>query len=328
MRGQRPDSRPFIISRSGWAGLQRYGWTWTGDTVSTWEALRQSIATLLGLGLSGIAYSGADIGGFSGTPSGEMFLRWFQMATFLPFFRTHSAVHTPRREPWTFGEPWLSILREFLRLRERLLPYLYTLCWEAEQTGAPLVRPAFWLDPGDASLWDVDDAFLLGNDLLVAPVLEPDTTSREVVLPTGHWYSLWDDACLQGPERIDCAAPPERMPVLVRAGSLLPLAEGDHLVLNLYMPPSGTGGGRLYSDAGEGYGAWRLDRFTTRRDPEGIMVEWQTEGEYPLLYADVEICLHGATARRVYVDGEPLATPGERFSVGIFRRVRIEEMRD
>jgi len=324
LRAQRPENRPFIISRSGWAGLQRYAWTWTGDTVSSWEALEQTIATVLGSGLSGIAYTGSDIGGFSGKPSAELFLRWFQMATFMPLFRNHSALNTPRREPWTFGEPYFSILREFLRLREQLIPYMYTLCQEAAQTGAPLIRPIFWSDDSDVSLWDADNAFLLGNDLLVAPVLRPDVTTREIVLPKGYWYSFWDDTTVQGPGRIECATPLTHIPVLVRAGSLLPLADEDRLVLNIFVPSSGSGAGRLYSDAGDGYGTWRLDHFTMKHDTDGIMVNWQTDGEFPLPYATVEVCLHGVIAKQAYVDGETLVTSGRQFKVGKFQQLHID----
>ena len=133
-----------------------------------------------------------------------------------------------------------------------------------------------------------------------------DAVAREVVLPAGHWYSFWDDVCLQGPKRVECAAPLIRIPVLVRAGALLPLAEQDRLVLNLYAPFSSTGGGQLYSDIGDGYGTWRLDRLTMKRDADGITVNWQTDGEFPLPYAAVEVCLHGITAKQVCVDGEPL----------------------
>ena len=125
-----PDKRPWIFSRSGWAGFQRYAWNWTGDVETSWEALQQTIPTILGLGLSGHAFSGVDIGGFSGSPGAELYLRWFQLATFLPFFRTHSAVGTKPREPWVFGEPYNTIIRNFLELRYKLIPYLYTLAWK------------------------------------------------------------------------------------------------------------------------------------------------------------------------------------------------------
>ncbi|MDF1500578.1 MAG: glycoside hydrolase family 31 protein [Anaerolineales bacterium] len=108
LREIEPGRRPWMLTRSGWAGIQKFAWTWTGDTESSWEVLRQTIPTVLGLGLTGIPYCGPDIGGFTGSPSAELYLRWFQLASFLPFFRTHSSNSSPRREPWEFGEPTLS----------------------------------------------------------------------------------------------------------------------------------------------------------------------------------------------------------------------------
>ncbi len=112
--------------------------------------------------------------------------------------------------------------------------------------------------------------------------------------------------------------------MLVRAGSLLPLVEEDRLILHVYAPLSGTGGGQLYSDAGDGYGPWRLDRFAMQRDGEALTVEWETEGDYPLPYSAVEVCLHGVTASQVSVDGEPLPAPGQQFTVPPFQHLRVE----
>ncbi len=169
----RPESRPWLVSRSGWAGQQRYAWNWTGDTESTWNGLKMTLSTVLSLGLSGFPYSGPDIGGFSGTPPQELYLRWFQLAAFLPFFRTHSAAETPRREPWVFGEITTEIIRKFLHIRYRLLPYLYTLAWEATQTGHPLVRPFFWYGDEKASLehpsYLVADSFYLREGIICRP---------------------------------------------------------------------------------------------------------------------------------------------------------------
>ena len=169
----------------------------------------------------------------------------------------------------------------------------------------------------------MDNAFLLGNDLLIAPVLQPEATTREIVLPKGYWYNFWDDTIMQGPDRIKCTTPLTHIPVLVRAGSLIPLADEDRLVLNIFVPPSGSGGGQLYSDAGDGYGAWRLDHFTMKHNTDGIMVNWQTNGEFPLPYTSVEVCLHGVTARQLYIDGETLLTSGQQFKVGKFQQLRI-----
>ncbi len=245
LRAARPDRRPFIVSRSGWAGMQRWAWNWTGDVASTWGSMRQQMATVIGLGLSGVPYSGPDIGGFSGVPDDELYTRWLQMSVLLPYCRTHSVLGAPAREPWRFDEPTRRIIVAWLRFRYRLLPYLYTLAHQASAHGAPLVRPLWWPAPpgaagrptsrdhaegvGDgAGTDDVDDAFLLGDAFLVAPITIPGATTRTVELPPGHWQSLWADDASGGADegvvRLD--APATRTPVLVRAGSIVPLDDG------------------------------------------------------------------------------------------------------
>jgi alpha-glucosidase len=323
LRETRPGLRPWIVSRSGWAGLQQYAWSWTGDVASTWGALRTTVTTVLGLGLSGIPFTGPDIGGFSGVPlSAELYLRWFQVAAFLPFFRTHSALGTPRREPWVWGEPTLSIVRDLLRLRCRLLPYLYTVAWEANRTGHPMVRPLFWPAADDPALWDVDDAFLLGESLLVAPIVEEGATDRTLQLPAGRWYDFWSDEPLEGPAAVRLAAPLERIPLLVRAGSVLPLEEDGHLVLHLYPPEQGEGGAVLYSDAGEGYSPGRVDRFWLLRDKGRVELTWEVEGECVFPYTSVEVELHGLEAQEVWVNGQA-REPANRFPVEPLCRVIV-----
>lgn len=289
LRRLRPERRPWILSRSGWVGVQRYAWTWTADTESTWEALKMTVAQMLNLGLSGIPYSGPDIGGFSGAPDGELFTRWFQLAAFLPFFRIHSSIISPPREPWHFGEPYLSIVRAFARLRMRLMPYLYTLAWEASQRGWPLVRPLWWAHPEEADLWAVDDAFLLGEALLVAPVTEPGATTRRVRFPPGRWYDFWAGQVYEGGGLQPVAAPLERIPLFVRAGTILPLedAGGEILELRLYPPhPGERAHGRLYLDAGDGYGPHRRETYAAEWVQGMWVPERQVEGDYPFPYAD------------------------------------------
>jgi alpha-glucosidase len=318
--------RPFILSRSGWAGLQRFAWTWTGDTDSTWDSLRQTIPTVLGLCLSGIPYSGPDIGGFSGNPSAELFVRWFQLATFLPFFRSHSALDVSRREPWCFGSPYLDIVRTFLKLRYQLLPYLYTLAWETSQTGHPLVRPLFWTDSTNPNLWAVDDLFLLGKDLLVAPVMEQGAVIRSVPVPPGHWYSLWDDELLAGPGTFELAAPIERIPLLVRGGSILPLERADGLELHLYPPAETTSQNWeqiLYSDAGNNEGDWRLDHLFISRDGDQLDLDWKSDGEFLFPYSEIELVGHGMHFKRAQVDGKEAIIEDNRFRTGVFARASI-----
>jgi len=324
LRRARPEKRPWLFSRSGWAGLQRYAWNWTGDTDSTWEDLRGTLTMVLGLGLSGVPYSGADIGGFGGNPPAELYLRWFQMSAFLPFFRTHSAVEFEPREPWVYGEPYTSILREFLKLRYRLLPYFYTLAWEAGQTGQPLCRPLFWDDPQDSRLREVEDAFLLGEALLVAPILEPGARERGLWLPEGGWYDFWSGERLEGGRQVTLAAPLERIPLLVRAGSLLPLEEAGRMVFRIY---AGVGQSRLYLDEGDGYGPGRLDRFHLTVREGALELEWETEGSYPFPYPQVEIQVCGLLPGRAEVDGAPIALEGGRLLTAPFKKLRIEPAR-
>ncbi len=199
LRRLQPERRPWIVSRSGWIGNQRYAWNWTADVATAWENLSQTIATLLGMGLSALPFTGSDIGGFTGDPSPELYLRWFQMATFNAFMRTHSVVGASARHPWTFGEPYTTHLSAALLLRQRLLPYIYTQAWIASQSGAPLVRPLFWLEPQNPELWMVDDAFLFGECFLVAPVCTAGAINRNVPLPAGSWFDFWNDELLIGP---------------------------------------------------------------------------------------------------------------------------------
>lgn len=335
----RHSRRPWILSRSGWAGLQRYAWNWTGDVESSWASLRMTIPTVLGLGLSGVPYSGPDIGGFSGDPTPELYLRWFQLAAFLPFFRTHSAIGTARREPWVFGEPYLEIVRDFLKLRYRLMPYLYTLAWESSQRGYPIVRPLFWIDPEDEDLHQVDDSFLLGNTLLVAPVLEPEATGRTIRLPAGGWYSFWDERYFEGPGYIRLGTSLDRIPVLVRAGSILPMEMDGKLILYVFPADKNTSKEKLralkldlFSDPGDGpassLGQWRLDHFQQSWDGENLNLVWELPEEsgqdlYPFPYDGVEVHLHGMQAHWARIDGLDIHLEDNKISTRQFHQIRF-----
>ncbi|MEV5510574.1 glycoside hydrolase family 31 protein [Streptomyces orinoci] len=280
LRVLRPAERPFLFSRSGWAGMQRYGGTWSGDVATGWPGLRASLALVLGLGLCGVPYSGPDIGGFTGSPSPELYLRWFQLGSFLPLFRTHSAISTGRREPWEFGPEVLEHAGTALRERQRLLPYWMTLAQLARRTGAPYVRPLWWRAPEDRALRDCEDAFLLGDSLLVAPVLEQGTDRRAVRLPRGCWYDTATGRLHEGPGQVLLDAPLSRIPVLARAGAVLPVAAPDGSVeLEVWTPaPGRTGGGVLIGEDGV------VTRFTSRRRDQTVRVEQEGAAEvaYPV----------------------------------------------
>ncbi len=329
LRKLRPNQRPWIISRSGWVSQQRYAWNWTGDTNTSWESLRMTLTTVLGLGLSGIPFSGPDIGGFSGNPSAELYLRWFQLAAFLPYFRTHSSRTSPRREPWVFGEPYTSIIRRYMRLHYKLLPYLYTLAWEASQTGAPLVRPLFWIEPDNPDLWDISDSFLLGNNLLVAPVLEEKAASRQVTLPAGTWLSFWDDRFYPGSSSVSIPVNLEQIPLFVRADSILPLVESGQLHLHLYSTQDhlylpNHFAGSLYCDAGDGYGESRLDHFYLRGDGSSLYLQCRSTGNYPFPYQKTFLHVHGVKVKTAYVDGVPFPFENNRIETGYFLETNLE----
>ncbi|WP_433894086.1 glycoside hydrolase family 31 protein [Streptomyces sp. CA-111067] len=280
LRGLRPEQRPFLFSRSGWVGMQRYGGSWSGDVATGWPGLRASLALVLGLGLCGVPYSGPDVGGFTGTPSPELYLRWYQLGGYLPFFRTHSAIDAGRREPWQFGPEVLEHARTALAERMRLMPYLETLANIAHRTGAPYVRPLWWNAPGDRALRDCSDAFLLGDALLVAPVLEPGSRSRAVRLPRGLWYDTVTGQPHRGPAQVLLDAPLGRIPVLARAGAVLPVAGADGgTELEVWAPRLGrTGGGMVCVGDPEGWVRPRMERFATRWADGEVVVERDGKG--------------------------------------------------
>ncbi|MEU3725991.1 TIM-barrel domain-containing protein [Streptomyces sp. NPDC031705] len=276
----RPAERPFLFSRSGWAGMQRYGGTWSGDVESSWEGLRASLALVLGLGLCGVPYSGPDVGGFGGSPSPELYLRWLQLGAYLPLFRTHSAIWAGRREPWEFGPEVAERAGAVLAERERLRPYFVTLAHLARRTGAPYVRPVWWGSPEDRRLRDCEDAFLLGDALLVAPVLECGADRRAVRLPRGRWYDTATGTAYEGPGQVLFEAPPGRMPVLARAGSVLAVRRADGSVgLEAWAPARGrTGGGVVIRDPGPGFEAGEVERYAVRWAGDAVVVEDEDGG--------------------------------------------------
>ncbi|MBB6695389.1 DUF5110 domain-containing protein [Cohnella xylanilytica] len=272
--------RPFVLTRAGYAGIQRYAAVWTGDNRSYWEHLAMSIPMVLNLGLSGVAFAGPDIGGFSHHASGELVARWTQAGALFPFCRNHSAIDTPHQEPWVYGERVEAICREYLGLRYRLMPYLYSLFYEATSTGLPIVRPLLLEYPEDANVANLCDQFLLGRDLLAAPILRPGTTARSVYLPEGVWLDFWTGERLEGGRFVLAQAPLEVMPLYVRAGAILPeqplrqhAEEAVEGPTTLRVYAGGEGSFRLFEDDGRtfGYesGRYRLREFAwTEADGE------------------------------------------------------------
>lgn len=253
-----PNKRPFTLTRAAYAGAQRYTTSWTGDNASTWDQLRLSISMLLNLGISGMYFTGPDIGGFFGESSPELYARWIQLGSVLPFCRTHSAKDTPDQEPWSFGEKVEKIARKYLRLRYQLLPYIYASYARAIKDGVPMIRPTFLLDRKDERLYGQDDVFMVGENLLVAPVLQEGATSKTFFLPKGVWFDYWTRQRAIGGREITVEAPLNQMPMFVLAGATLPHWEAQQYVgekereefhLVAYLGNRET---IIYEDSGEG----------------------------------------------------------------------------
>ncbi len=255
----RPDRRPYVITRAGYAGIQRYATMWTGDTNSTWEALALNIPMFTTLGLSGEPFVGSDVGGFIGRGNGELLVRSYQVGFLAPFCRNHKVMDGYDQEPWRFGKYYEDIIRRFLKLRYELLPFLYTVLEEAHRTGVPVFRPLVLNYPDDPNTYNIDDQFMIGDDLLVAPILKPDLTRRLVYLPAGKWYDYWTNKQIEGGTMIPIEAPLETVPMFVRAGAMIPTAPprnyigekpADPITFNIYPTESGSASAALYEDDG------------------------------------------------------------------------------
>lgn len=251
--------RPFVLTRSGYAGIQRWSACWMGDNASRWEHLEMTMPQLMNMGLSGVAFVGTDIGGFYDNATGELFARWMQLGALMPFCRGHSHADTVRHEPWMFGSRVEAICCTYLRLRYRLLPYLYTLFWEAAHNGAPVLRPLLYEFPNDPTVYQIHDQVILGPWLMAAPIYQPGREHRHVYVPEGRWFDWWSDELIVGPAHLLAHAPLERLPLYVRAGAIIPSGPEqqytdeyplDPLTLDLY---PGDGTWTLYEDDGRSF---------------------------------------------------------------------------
>ena len=254
-----PDRRPFVITRAGYAGIQRYSTMWTGDTNSTWESLALNVPMFTTLGLSGEPFVGSDVGGFIGRANGEFLVRSYQIGFLAPFFRNHHAIDGYDQEPWRFGKYYEDVIRKYLKLRYQLLPFLYTTLEEAHRTGVPVFRPLMLNYQEDPSTYNLDDEFMVGDDLLVAPIVKPDVTSRLVYLPKGIWYDFWTNKKYDGGTMVRADAPLETVPMFVRGGAIIPLGPEmkyvgekpfDPITFAIYPDENGSAATMLYEDDG------------------------------------------------------------------------------
>ncbi|HHW00248.1 MAG TPA: DUF4968 domain-containing protein [Clostridiaceae bacterium] len=226
----KPEDRPFIVTRSAYAGIQRYAAVWTGDNHSWWEHLAASIPMFLNIGLSGVPFVGGDVGGFQDNATPELFARWMQLGCFTPFFRGHSNMGTKPHEPWAFGSEVEEICKEYIKLRYSLLPYVYNEFYKASLTGIPVMRPLVLEFPQDENVHNLCDQFLFGENIMVAPVYRPSTYKRCVYLPDGIWYNYWTDEVYEGNNYVTVDAQLDVLPVFIRQNSIIPSVEPQNYV--------------------------------------------------------------------------------------------------
>lgn len=263
--------RPFILTRSFYAGSQRTAAMWTGDNMSKWEYLKASIPMVLTLGVSGMPFAGADVGGFFGDPSKELLTRWYQTGIWYPFFRAHAHIDSRRREPWVPGGSYTSIIRDAIRLRYALLPMWYTSFFESSQTGVPVLKPTFYDNLNNIESYDIEDQFYLGNSgILVKPVTDEGASSTEIYLPDEQIYYDFTGGCISNrsyqltePGFITKDVLLADIPMLLKGGSIVAaknryrrssrLMANDPYTLTVALDKDGDASGRLYVDDGSSF---------------------------------------------------------------------------
>lgn len=262
--------RPFVITRACYSGSQKYTTCWTGDNHSIWSHIRMAIPQLCNMGLSGMNFAGTDVGGFGSDCTPELFARWIQVGCFSPLFRDHCAIGCRVQEPWQFGEEILTISRKYMNLRYELLPYIYDLMYECEQTGLPIMRPLVLEYPEDENVRNRNDEFMLGDRILVSPVVEQGAAEKLVYLPEGTWYDYWTREALEGGQSYIRKAPLDVCPIFVKAGAVIPKYpvrthvgedKDDLLILEAY---PGEGTYIHYQDNGEDF-AYRQGEYNEYR---------------------------------------------------------------
>ena len=332
LREAMPELRTFVLSRAGFAGIQRYAANWMGDNLSRWDHLWLSVPMATGFGISGQPFVGADIGGFFGHSNGELFLRWMQYGALTPFCRNHSAIGNVDQYAWAWGEAIRDLAREAIRMRYRLMPYLYATFLRASETGSPVQRPLVFDYQDDLTVSDIDDEFLLGPDLLVAPVFESGMTARQVYLPQGTWYDWHTGERVTGRRFVRADTPMERIPVYARGGSVIPLwpqapvsTAGYHptsLELHLFVPESdGSHDSLLQEDDGLTVGALEGARvrtsFRLTRSGDRVELEASVDGEGYAEFArhELRLVIHGASPGVVHLDGQELRETEGHFAI-------------
>lgn len=306
MEQSAPNRRPFVLSRSGFAGLQRWAATWTGDNTSDWENLKMANLMVQRLSTSGVSFCGADTGGFLGRPTAELFCRWMQMAAFHVFFRNHNNGEFGGQEPWCFGATTESITRQAIEERYRLLPYLYTQFYRYHTEGTPIIRSLPVMYPDNPDMYWRSSEFFLGDALYIVPVHHPGEAGRFLYMPPGAWYSFRTDQPVAATgEEMWVSTPMSHIPAFVRGGYIIPRWPVQQYVgelpdppvtYDLWWAPEAAATSSHYEDAGDGSeyrgGDYLLHRFRYESGLRGFTLTAEHEGTRPCPHATVTLALH------------------------------------
>ena len=313
--------RPFVITRSAYSGAQRYTSSWTGDNVATWEHLWIANIQVQRMCISGMGFTGSDIGGFAEQPTGELYARWIQLGVFHPFCRTHSSGDHGNQEPWAFDEEVINITRKFVSLRYQLLPYLYTMFWQYIEEGIPMLKPLVYYDQDDTQTHYRNDEFIFGNQILVCPILEPNAVGRRMYIPRGEWYNYWTNEFSTGGKEVWVDTKFDEIPLFVKAGAIIPKypvqqyvgeLEFDELTLDLYFK-NGKEKSVVYEDAQDGYdykkGRYSFLSFRTIGKEKELIIQLHKEGKYDTPYSKYKINLIGLPFKvtEIEIDNEKVA---------------------
>lgn len=315
-----PNERPYLISRSGCSGMNRYVQTWSGDNRTNWTTLRYNIRMGLGMSLSGLYNVGHDVGGFSGDkPEPELFVRWVQNGIFHPRFTIHSW-----NDDKTVNEPWMypevtNIIRDTIKLRYKLMPYIYNIFWLSHKELEPMLRPTFLDHENDANTYAETDDYLFGKDLLIASVVEKGQRQREVYLPQNHagWYDFYGQTYYQAGQTIHVGAPLERIPLFVKAGAVIPMSgrmaysnpQADAIrELAIYpLKQSGEIQTSIYDDDGLTYGYKNGEylqlNITLRSTQKAVYLDIQKQGHWKPAYQVIKLTLPTNETRQLIVNG-------------------------
>ncbi|MCR8746578.1 glycoside hydrolase family 31 protein [Romboutsia lituseburensis] len=301
------NKRPFVVTRAAYSGTQKYSTVWTGDNQSTWEHLRMSIPMLMNLGLSGFAFCGTDVGGFGYDCTSELLSRWVQVGAFTPLFRNHTTIYSRDQEPWAFDKLKEDINRKYIKLRYKLIPYLYDTFYKGERDGLPVIRPLVLHYQQDDKTYEINDQFLFGENIMVAPVLEQGKKARMIYLPKGeNWIDYWTKESFEGGQYIIKEAPLEICPIYIKEGSIIPnfpelsyIGEKEikTLILDIYTVKDGEFEYNHYQDDGESFeykdGKYNLYSIKVNNSHKlNITIDLIKNG-YDKIYDEVQINLNG-----------------------------------